>query len=313
LSIKCLEFGHEVIPLGRTNNDLEISRCKALQQYGLKLQDISIDDRDGLARAAAGCDIAFHLAAAQHEANVPDSHFWDVNVEGTRNVLDAAVSGGLKRFVHGSTIGVYGAAEGELSEDSPLKPENIYGKTKLAGENLVLSYSNRIPVSVVRISETYGPFDKRLLKLFKAIKNRMFFMIGDGQNLHQLIYVDDLIDGLFAVAERQEAAGEVLVLAGTEVLSTNEMVQIIARELKVEIRRARSPIWPFLAVAAVMEKVLTPLGIQPPLHRRRLDFFRKSFYFNNEKAAKLIDFIPGTDFATGVAKTANWYSEHMDF
>ena len=93
----------------------------------------------------------------------------------------------------------------------------------------------------------------------------------------------------------------------------DEMVQIIARELKVEIRRARSPIWPFLAVAAVMEKVLTPLGIQPPLHRRRLDFFRKSFYFNNEKAAKLIDFIPGTDFATGVAKTANWYSEHMDF
>ena len=67
---------------------------------------------------------------------------------------------------------------------------------------------------------------------------------------------------------------------------------------------------PFLTAAILMEKTLGPLGIQPPLHRRRLDFFRKSFFFSREKAASVLGFSPKTDFRHGVARTAAWYKEN---
>ncbi len=69
------------------------------------------------------------------------------------------------------------------------------------------------------------------------------------------------------------------------------------------------PLWPFLAAAVVMERTLTPLGIQPPLHRRRLDFFRKSFVFSSTKARTLLNFTPTVPFATGALETARWYRE----
>jgi nucleoside-diphosphate-sugar epimerase len=147
----------------------------------------------------AGMDVVFHLAAAQHEASVPDSHFESVNVAGTRNVLAASARAGVERFVHGSTIGVYRTSPTEVvGDDSPLEPDNIYGVTKLAAERVVAEFASRIPTVIVRISETYGPGDRRLLKLFKAASKGLLQVVA--VNLHQPIYIDDLLDGLLVAA-----------------------------------------------------------------------------------------------------------------
>lgn len=311
LAIASREKGYEVELLGQTNTQAEQENQQLLEKYGIRTTLGSILEKDKLIELAQDCDIVFHLAAAQHEANVPDEHFYNVNVEGTRNMLDASVQGGVKRFVHGSTIGVYGSAmEGSLDENTPLRPNNIYGVTKREGEQLALSYNEKLPVSVVRISETYGPGDRRLLKLFKAIQKNVFFVIGKGDNKHQLIYVDDLIDGMYLAATESKAVGEVFVLAGEEILTTQEMVDTVAECLATRIPRIHAPMLPFLTAAVILEKTLGPLGIQPPLHRRRLDFFRKSFYFSREKAASALGFSPRTDFRHGVAQTAAWYKEN---
>jgi nucleoside-diphosphate-sugar epimerase len=310
LAIKSLEQGHSVEVLGQVNNAAELENQEMLKDRGINVTLGSVTEREKLFGLVQGCDIVFHLAAAQHEANVPDQHFWDVNVEGTRNVLEVSVEAKIKRFVQGSTIGVYGSATaGEIDEASSISPDNIYGVTKYEGERLALSFADRIPISIVRISETYGPGDRRLLKLFKAIKKNVFFMIGKGDNKHQLIYVDDLIEGMYLAATAEQAVGEIFVLAGKEVLSTQEMVDSIAKELGTSIRRSHAPLGPFLITATIMEKTLRPLGIQPPLHRRRLDFFRKSFFFSQDKALKILGFQPKTGFAEGVAETARWYKE----
>ncbi|MGD8617125.1 MAG: NAD(P)-dependent oxidoreductase [Gammaproteobacteria bacterium] len=310
LAIASREKGHAVVLLGQTNTQAERENHQLLQKHGIETTLGSVLEKDKLIELAKDCDIVFHLAAAQHEANVPDEHFYKVNVEGTRHMLEASVQGGVRRFVHGSTIGVYGSAmEGEIDEDTPLRPNNIYGVTKREGEQLALSFDEKLPVSVVRISETYGPGDRRLLKLFKAIQKNVFFVIGKGDNKHQLIYVDDLIDGMYLAANDAKATGQVFVLAGKEVLTTREMVDTIADCLETRIRRLHAPMLPFLTAAVVLEKTLGPLGIQPPLHRRRLDFFRKSFFFSQEKAASVLGFSPKTDFRRGVAQTAAWYRE----
>ena len=311
LALKSLEKGHSVELLGQINTTAEQENQHMLEASGIKVTLGSVTEREKIARLAQQCDVIFHLAAAQHEVNVPDQHFWAVNVDGTRNMLEACIEAKVKWFVHGSTIGVYGSAmEGEMNEDSPLRPDNIYGVTKREGERLVLSFADKIPISIVRISETYGPGDRRLLKLFKAIEKNLFFMIGTGDNKHQLIYVDDLIEGLYLAATAEQAVGNTFVLAGKEILTTQEMVDIIAKALGTRLRKFRVPLWPFLVTAVIMENTLKPMGIQPPLHRRRLDFFRKSFFFSHSKPSNVLGFQPKTDFVQGVAETVKWYQEH---
>jgi nucleoside-diphosphate-sugar epimerase len=310
LALKCLEKGDSVKILGQENNDAEAENRKLIEAKGTEVALASVTDREKVFELVQGSDLVYHLAATQHEANVPDQRFWDVNVAGTKHVLEASIHARVKRFIHGSTIGVYGSAlEGTINERSPLKPNNIYGVTKLEGEKLVLSFQDKLPVVIIRISETYGPGDRRLLKLFKAIKKNVFFMIGSGRNMHHPIYIDDLIAGLFLAATAEKAVGRIFVLAGKEPLTTREMVEVIARQLGTKIPKFRVPLSPFLALATLIETVLRPMGIQPPLHRRRMDFFRKSFVFSPEAAFEELGFIPKYSFQQGVKETARWYAE----
>ena len=310
LALRLALRGDEVRVLGQENTEAEAANNQALKGQGIEVMLTSVTDKQNLPAALKDVDLVFHFAAAQHEANVPDQHFYDVNVEGTRNVLDAALAAGVQRFVHGSTIGIYGsAAAGEINEATPDKPDNIYGITKLEGEQLVFSYQDKLPVTAIRISETYGPGDRRLLKLFKGIKTQKFFMIGDGQNIHHLIYVEDLIDGMLLASTVDEALGNKFVLAGKERLTTNEMVATIAEVLGVSGPRIRAPLPLFMAAATVMETTMRPLGIQPPLHRRRMDFFKKSFYFSQEQVGRCLGFEAKHTFKEGAAQTASWYRE----
>jgi len=196
-----------------------------------------------------------------------------------------------------------------IDEESDVRPDNIYGVTKLEGEKAVLSFKDNLPVVIIRISETYGPGDRRLLKLFRGIDKNRFFMIGKGHNIHHLIFVQDLIDGFYLAAESPEAVGEIFTLAGREPLTTTEMIGTIAAVLGKRIPRWRLPLLPFVMTAAVMEAVLRPMGIQPPLHRRRMDFFRKSFLFSQSKSSEVLGFAPKVSFYDGVKATAEWYRQ----
>lgn len=307
LALRCAERGDEVRVLAQENTDAESSNRAELTDAGVEIQLGSVTDPERVRQAMEHIDVAFHLAAAQHEMNVSDERFYAVNVEGTRNVLDAASDAGVRRVVHGSTIGVYGQPNGVLDEDSPVDPDNIYGITKLEGERLALSWSDDVTVVAIRIPEVYGPGDRRLLKLFKAIDRGAFFMIGPGRNLHHLVYVDDLVDGLLAVAGSSDTPGELFLLAGPAPVSTDRMALAVADAVGRPGPKFRAPLWPFVILATAMEVTLRPLGIQPPLHRRRLDFFRKSFELSSAKAERVFGFSPSVEFEEGARRTAEWY------
>jgi dihydroflavonol-4-reductase len=309
LGLRCLADGHSVRVLGQENTPAESFNRKIVEDRGGKVILESVTNMHGLSELFQGVDVVFHLAAVQHEMNVPDQKFWDVNVTGTKNILEASIRAGVKRFVHGSTIGVYGKTEGVIDEQTPCMPDNIYGVTKFEGEKLVLSYCDRIPVVVIRIPEVYGPGDRRLLKLFKAIRRNAFVVIGPGENLHHLIYIDDLVEGLLQSAVHPAVAGRLFLLAGIEPVTTNQMVAAISHHLGASPPRFHAPMFPFLFAAIVLEKTLRPLGVQPPLHRRRLDFFRKSFTLSTQLAKQAFGFSPKEDFLQGALKTANWYEE----
>jgi nucleoside-diphosphate-sugar epimerase len=300
--------GHRVIAAGLINNSLEEQRQHSLESSGIPVLVGNLQDPQFARKAAAGCDAVIHLAAAQHEAGVPDDYFYGVNVDATRVLLDACVEAGVKRFLYGSTIGVYGqGATAPLDEQSALHPSNIYETTKLAAEAVTKSYATRLETTIIRISETYGPGDGRLLKLFKAADRGLFVLIGPGRNLRQPIHVTDLVRGLLCAVEHPAAIGQTFVLAGPSAITTREMIAEVAAALGRGGTMLRIPMFPFLIAAVICEAACKPLRIQPPLHRRRLDFFRKSLWFSIDKAETLLDFSPTTPFSAGARDTLASY------
>lgn len=310
LALCARQAAYDVTVTGQVNNPVEAGRRQALEAAGVRVEVGALQEPAFAARVVADCAIVIHLAAAQHEAGVPDQYFRDVNVAGTRTLLEASRRAGVRRFVYGSTIGVYGtASDGVLDEESPPQPLNIYGQTKLEAEAVVREFARDLETSIVRISETYGPGDNRLLKLFRAVARGRFMMIGSGRNRRQVIHVEDLARGLLLAAERPEAVGQVFVLAGSEVMTTREMVDAIGRAVGRPVSRLSVPLWPLIVAAVGFETVFGIVGRQPPLHRRRLDFFRKSFVFSTRKAEERLGFRPQIPFAEGAARTAAWYRE----
>ena len=308
LALRAQQLGIDVVATGRAESSLEVERLQELRTAGVRVEEGVLQDLALVDRLLQGRDTVIHLAAAQHEAEMPESYFRAINVDAVRTLLAACRDHRVRRFVYGSTIGVYGdASESLLDEDSPLRPDNIYTTTKVEAEGLVRSFDSHFEACIVRIAETYGPGDRRLLKLFKSIARGHFVMLGSGTNRRQCIHVDDLSRGLLIATQHPAAVSRAFVFAGNEIMTTHEMVRRIASVLERKPPRLQLPMWPFIAAAGVMETTLPPLHIAPPLHSRRLDFFRKSFVFSTARAQSLLGFTPAIDFRTGAADTVSWY------
>lgn len=310
LTERLAKLDYEVAAFGAERTPLEAARRQALEAAGIPVAVGTLEDRPLLAELAAGADVAFHLAAAQHESNVGEVYFYMVNVDGTRRIAEVCAAAGVRRFVYGSTIGVYGsAAASALHEESPLRPDNAYARSKLEAERVVRSFGSEVPSTIIRIAETYGPGDGRLLKLFKAIDRGVFPMIGSGANEHQPVYVDDLVEGLVLASKCEEAAGQTVILAGAEILPTLRMAELVAEALGKPLRHVPLPLSPLLLAAVVCETSCRPFGMSPPWHRRRLDFFVKRLYFSQQKARRLLGYDPQKRFRDGAAETAAWYRQ----
>lgn len=296
--------------IGMIRNDVESKRAAALRQAGVDLVVGDLSDNSDIQAVLDDVDTVIHLAAAQHEANVSEEYFHKVNVDATKNLLLKCEKCDVKRFFYASSIGVYGASNyKKIDENTPLRPDNHYGRSKLAAEAMLAQYDGDIALYIGRIGETYGPWDMRLHKLYAGIEKERFWLVGPGANLHQPIYVDDLAALIDSMLSTTEAVGRPVNLCGDLAITTRDMCDGIAAALDMKLSRLHIPMWPLLVMAIGMEMTLGKIGVQPPLHRRRLDFFRKSLSFDTELRDCLIKRPPQLSFDDGARMTANWYRE----
>lgn len=264
---------------------------------------------DELVQAAQG---VLHVAAVYRTAGHPDSYYRDVNVGGTERLLEAASRAGVGRFVHTSTVGVYGDVKRPpADESSPFAPGDIYQQTKAEADALALGFYRRrgLPVAVVRPGAIYGPGETRLLKLFRAIAHKRYAIVGSGRSFYHPVFIDDLVQGFLLALERPEAVGEAFIVAGPRYVSQRELADLIARHTNGRVWPFRIPAWPLQWVGAACEAVCVPFGIEPPLHRRRVDFWVKSRAFSIEKARRLLGYAPRVDLDEGIARTVAAYRE----
>jgi dihydroflavonol-4-reductase len=195
------------------------------------------------------------------------------------------------------------------NEDAPLKPGDIYQETKLEGERVAREAAAKTGVEVVvaRPTGIYGPGDRRLLKLFRGVARRRFVILGDGRISYHLTYIDDLTEGFRLCGTVPAAAGRTYILAGGEVTTLNELVELIAEEARVPPPKVHVPVWPFWMAGALCEALCAPLGIEPPLYRRRVDFFTKSRAFDITRARQELGYAPAVGLREGIRRTLDWY------
>jgi nucleoside-diphosphate-sugar epimerase len=283
-----------------------------LQGLGAKIEIGSITDRALVDRMVEGCEVVHHLAAAFRELNVPDRFYWDVNVEGTRNLLDAAKRLGVKRFVYCSTQGVHGhVADPPGNEQTPIAPEDYYQLTKYEGEKVVSEYVEKgLDAVTLRPTAIYGPGDPgRFLILFRLVKRGSFMMFGGGKTFYHPVYIDNLVDAFELAAAKPRCAGEAYLIADERYYSLTELVQHVGMALGVPVRIRYLPFWPLWVAAFACEMVCKPLRLTPPLFRRRVDWFRQVRAFSIDRARHELGYQPKVGIEEGLARTAKWYIE----
>ena len=302
--------GGEVTVLGLTDRPEERTNADRLAGQGVEVIPGSITDAELCSRAARGATHIFHLAVAMREGGKKDEFFEAVNLEGTRRLLEAAAEARVERFVYCSTIGIFGhRVPGVTREDAPLAPGNVYERTKVAAERMVreLAPPRGLPFVILRPADVYGPRDQRLLKLFRGVSRGRFPLFGSGAGRRHMIYVDDVVSAFFLACDRSEALGEALILAGPHPCTLRELIELVRRETGVSRFGVRMPLAPMLAAAAVVEDVCRVLHLDPPIYRRRMDFFRSDSEFDTSRARRVLGWSPRVELPDGVGRTLEDY------
>lgn len=287
------------------------------QQFqGLPVEWIegNVFDERAVAEGMRGVEYVFHVAAAYREAKIEDATYHRVHVESTKLLAhEAKKLPNFKRFVHVSTIGVHGHIdEPPANEEYRYAPGDIYQRTKLEGELWLREFASKegIPWSVIRPAAIYGPGDRRLLKVFKLATMPICPMLGNGKLLYHLIHVDDLCDSFILAATHPRALGQVFIAGNSTPIALPDFVGIVASELGTKPRIVRVPVGPFFVLADICEAICKPLGIEPPLYRRRVAFFTKDRAFDTAKIRDMLGFVAKFGNQEGIRQTARWYVEH---
>ncbi|HSP88783.1 MAG TPA: NAD(P)-dependent oxidoreductase, partial [Ignavibacteriaceae bacterium] len=220
---RLLDAGHKVIALDYK----EGLKTQELREWGADVRIGSVVDKDIVEKCMEGVDIVHHLAAAFREMNVPNTFYDEVNVGGTKNVLESAFKHKVKKFIYCSTCGVHGNIDNPPGgEDSPIQPADYYQRTKYEAEPIVNEYNKKgMKTVILRPAAIYGPGDpERFFMIFKRVAKGYFPMIGNGKTYYHPLYIDNLVDAFMLAMEGDKGVGEAYLIADEEYLEIRDIV-----------------------------------------------------------------------------------------
>ncbi len=310
---RLIEYGLDVV-----GTVLYEAEAEQLREKNLHVEVLDLASDTPWAELLSGVDIVFNVAALFQEVEHGESMYNKVNVDGTLRLAQEAAAAGVKRFVHCSTVGVHGhVKEIPCSEESPYNPMDEYHRSKLKGELAVLDFAKGLPedgmvVTVNRPAMVYGPGDVRMMKLFQTIANGKFVMIGTGETLAHLGYIDDQVDSflLCALKPRDKVHLQAFNIASGSHITLNKLAALIAEAADVKLSKIKIPVAPVWFAGLLCEIVCRPLGVKPPVFRRRVGFFTHDRSFDLNKAKSMINYLPKVTEREGIQSTLDWYKQH---
>ncbi len=260
-----------------------------------------------LRAAVAGCRVVVHCAAWMGQ---PWS--WEAahatNVEGTRELAEAALRAGVSRFVHLSSISVYGPTTAAvIDEQTPLWPLGPYRATKIAGEAEVAAAARRgLPSAILRPGQVFGPGDRRLAGLILRwlSRGRPLLVDGGGGRCHPL-YIENLLDAVVAAAAPQAPQGVFNVADGDV-----PWREFLGHYACMAGRRLRSLPARAVWVLALGTEVAGALTRRPPRgHRAELGYLLRHSHYSTERVREELGWRPRVPLEEAMAETAAWLRE----
>ncbi len=310
---RLLGEGHDVRALVRATGD-----ASHLREVGAQLKEGDITRPESLAGALQGCEALVHAAAAV-TVEAPWEVYREVNVEGTANVLRAAAEQGVRRAVHVSTVAVYGGAEVAKRDwvdentptDSPLGPEEVYGRSKRGAEEVAWRFhrEGQLELSIVRPDVVYGERDRAALpRLARYASLPVVFTVGDGLSELPLVYAGNVAKGIVRALSSSHAAGRVYNLATDFPISQRELFELLAEELGRRPRFVPLPVGLATGAAWGIERLARLRGLQRPVvSRRHIAFMGRGNPFVSERAREELPWEPEVGHAEGVRRAVEWY------
>jgi nucleoside-diphosphate-sugar epimerase len=284
------------------------TKAVELRRLGAETVVGDLTEPKSLSAAVQGATRIYHTAACVDEQS-PSDVLWAVNVQGTRNLVEAAMSAGRPHFVHLSSCAVYGSVQlFGIDEDTPVRTgASPYHDSKIGAEEVVWSASDHgLPTTIARPSQVYGPGSPNFtIRPVEAIRSGQMILIDGGRYLCKPVYIDNLLDGLEAVASQPEALGQAFNLVDGYAVPWRLFFGAYAHML----RRSSLPSIPYpLAWLAgwFFEIKASVQGRRPELTRRTVMSLRSTNTFSNQKARQRLNWSPRIGFEEGMRLTADW-------
>ena len=280
----------------------------ALGLTGVQWVSGGLDDLGALQRTAAGVDVIYHVAglvAARSEAE-----FFDVNVEGTRRLLEAASHTGAPRFVLVSSLAAGGpTVPGRpLTGGEPPDPVTAYGRSKLAAEEIVRG--SPIPWTIIRPPAVYGPRDREMFRLFRSARFGVAPVFGTGSQELSLIYGPDLAEAIAAAGAAEATAGRIYYAAHPERLTAEALVRTIGNAVGRRVRILRIPHGVgrgLLHLTGAAARLVNRATVLNP--DKAEEFFQAAWTCDPSSLTRDTGWHASSDLATGAAHTLAWYRD----
>jgi len=307
---KLLAKGYDVRCIARKTSNL-----RWLDGKNFEIVEASLDNPESLIKAVEGVDYVYHVAGLTFARNYEE--FLKGNRDATANLISVVEkhAPNIKRFLFVSSQTVVGPAKSlyePVDETTPRNPITSYGRSKKESEDVVLSYKDKIPFTIVRAPAVYGPRDTAIYDIFRTVKMGLGTMVGFRDKYISLIHSEDLSRGIIEAAESEKTKDEIYFVSSEEFYTWKQLINIIAEKMnKKFVLKIRLPHFIVLTVAAISE-FLGKFSDKPPVfnYEKGIDFIQDYWICSTEKAKRDFGYRQMMSIEDGMQNTIEWYKQN---
>lgn len=307
---KLLAKGYYVRCIARKTSNL-----RWLDGKNFEIVEASLDNPESLIKAVEGVDYVYHVAGLTFARNYEE--FLKGNRDATANLISVVEkhAPNIKRFLFVSSQTVVGPAKSlyePVDETTPRNPITSYGRSKKEAEDVVLSYKDKIPFTILRAPAVYGPRDTAIYDIFRTVKMGLGTMVGFRDKYISLIHSEDLSRGIIEAAESEKTKDEIYFVSSEEFYTWKQLINIIAEKMnKKFVLKIRLPHFIVLTVAAISE-FLGKFSDKPPVfnYEKGIDFIQDYWICSTEKAKRDFGYRQMMSIEDGMQNTIEWYKQN---
>lgn len=294
--------------LVRKNSNLRYLHNKKIRIiYG------DLQNKASLDSALKNINIVIHSAALMSDRDrASKNDFFETNVRGTKNLISSCLNKDVVRqFIHISTVGVYGRRDGIPVNENHGYGNNLslYEWSKVEAEKVVLKYSDRVPLTILRLGQLYGPgMVYGWTNVMEMIYSGRMKIIGKGKSLVHLTYIDDVVNGIKMVIGNENCLGQIFNMCSENACRLSEVFETIAEVFGKPCPKS-VPYYPVYILSRLLEVI--PDYLKPKslalLTPHRVRFFKDNHIYDISKAKKSFGYNPTFNLREGIKRMAEWY------